>query len=109
MPDRFTKWGYSDAYLDASLILSMFSMNPQCGYLITFEAYRYEDGILTPVSEVSEVAFFSVSKVFAYSKCGPDSDPLDPECAGTPYTKIIPIRIIAKAGLYTIVEAPLEH
>jgi hypothetical protein len=105
LPDRFTKWGFSDAYLDASLILSMFSMSPQCDYLITFESYRHEDGFLTPVSEVSEVAFFPVSKVFAYAKCGPDSDPFDPECAGTPYTKVIPIRIIAKAGLYTIVEA----
>ena len=110
LKDKYTKWGYGEAYYDVSLLLSMFTMDPKCGYPITFDAYCHdEQNNLTVLTEVSEVAWFPSSKVFAYSKCGPDSDPFDPECAGTPYTKVVPIRLIARAGLYTIVEAAPEH
>lgn len=40
--------------------------------------------------------------MFTFSKCGPDSDPLDPECANAPYTKTIPIVIVAKVGISVI-------
>lgn len=67
---------------------------------ITFQAYCHDEitGDLTAIEEVSEVQFYPFGQVFTFSKCGPDSEPGDVECLTAPYTKTIPIVIVAKVG-----------
>lgn len=97
------------ASYSASGDLNPVFQSPDCGYLISYEAFVIaNDGGLIPVDQVYEIAFFPTSKVFAYSKCGKDSDPLDPECAGTQYTKVIPVRLVAKVGVTVISTASLD-
>lgn len=105
LQDKFTKWGYGEAYYDVSLPLTQVVMDPACGYEIFYEAFTVNQlNELIPLSEVPEVSFMPENKLFQYSKCGPASQP-DPDCEGTVVTKVIPIRIVARAGLYTIVES----
>ena len=101
IPDIYWKWGYELTAFEATSFLQ-YQQAPECEYLITFEAFCHENDILTPLDDLEEVQFYPSSKTFTYEKCGPSSNGLDPECAGTPYTKVIPIRIVAYAGLTQI-------
>jgi len=104
-----TKWGFSAESFDVSSRLALITQDPTCGYPITFEAYCHDEiAANIPIDEVTEIAFYPFAKVFSYEKCGPTSDPLDPECAGTPYTKVINVRVIARAGLTQFAETTID-
>lgn len=104
IPTLYTKWGYPLASYDAAAILSQYTQTPACNLPITFEAFCHDEqlGTLTAIDEVAEVQFYPFGQVFTFSKCGPDSDPLDRECANAPYTKTVPIVIVASVGTTVI-------
>ena len=100
IPDIVYKWGYIEKTYDASTMLNQYSQSPDCGYPIVFEAFYHSNratDALTPIAEVREVQYYAEAGVFGFQKCGPSAMD-DPECLETPYTKVIPIRLVATAG-----------
>lgn len=48
--DRYTKWGYTSGFYDASKTLDMVTMKPNCGYAINYDIYSILDGNVVPLS-----------------------------------------------------------